>query len=82
MKSCPQCGKTYNEGLVDCLDDKYKLVQIAVGSDPMLGKLLAGRFLLTEKLGQGGMGVVYKAIHTKIDPAEKVKKVIPKKKEN
>ena len=77
MKTCPQCGKNYNDKLTACPDDKSNLVQIAAGTDPMLGKLLAGRFLLTEKLGQGGMGAVYKALQTKIDRTCAIKLLPP-----
>src|SRR5581483_125316 len=68
MKTCPQCGISYDNGVEVCLQDDTALIQIVrVDSDRLLGKIIGGRFLLTQKLGQGGYGTVYKALHTRLD---------------
>lgn len=68
MKTCPQCSKTYDKSLEICPNDDTLLIDLASAAlDPMLGKLLAGRYSIIKKIGEGGMGVIYQAVHTKID---------------
>ncbi len=41
--------------------------------DPLLGQVLAGRYLIQKKLGEGGMGAVYLSQHTVLEKAVALK---------
>lgn len=63
-KLCPQCGRSYGNEDRFCTVDGASLVASGTGS--LIGTVVADRFLVHEKLGEGGMGEVYLAEHVRI----------------
>ena len=56
MKTCPQCNLVYPSESSFCFLDGSTLI---VPKDPRIGSTLAGRYVIEEALGVGGMATVY-----------------------
>ena len=80
MKVCPACRIDYGGGEVFCPVDATRLVttsQMSVSpldpNDPLIGNVLAGRYLVKSRIGEGGMGLVYEGLHRDIDKRVAIK---------
>ncbi len=71
---CPSCEETFSEGRL-CPNDGARLVKLSLAPDPIIGRELDGRFTVVEKLGEGGMGAVYRAHQHSVDREVAVKVV-------
>lgn len=63
MKRCPICHQEYSDAVIMCPYDGQSL---QTGPDPMLGKLLEGKYRLESCIGIGGMATVYLATRMQI----------------
>jgi serine/threonine protein kinase len=74
MKACPQCNIRYPADATFCFLDGSAL---ADAQDPMIGKTIAGRYVIEGLLGEGGMATVYRAHHSLVDRPCAVKLMNP-----
>jgi serine/threonine-protein kinase len=74
MKACPQCNVRYPADATHCFLDGASL---ASAPDPMIGRTIAGRYVIDGQLGEGGMATVYRARHTLVDRACAIKLMNP-----
>jgi eukaryotic-like serine/threonine-protein kinase len=67
FEECPSCGTCYDSGTSTCSGDAASLTAVA------LPRVLSKRYRLEQRLGRGGMGVVYAASDLSLDRSVAVK---------
>ena len=65
MKTCPSCEREWPDDTKFCPHDGTVL-RADVEAGDLVGNLIAERYHVLEKLGEGGMGAVYLAEHVKM----------------
>src|SRR5262252_7813490 len=72
MKECPTCRSCFPDDILHCPDDGAATTS-SISGEPILD----GRYQLEKRLGQGGMGVVFKARHIFLKTSHAIKIILP-----
>jgi serine/threonine protein kinase len=73
-KQCPRCNARFKGDAKYCPMDGNRLKELV---DPLIGRVIGGRYLIEEKLSSGGMGMVYRCRHTVINRDVAIKFLLP-----
>ncbi len=76
MKTCPVCGEVYDDSTKFCPRDGSTLRAQSPTAD-LVGQVVADRYHIIKKLGEGGMGAVYLGEHVKMGRKSAIKVMNP-----
>ncbi|MBC7797366.1 MAG: SUMF1/EgtB/PvdO family nonheme iron enzyme [Pyrinomonadaceae bacterium] len=72
MRECPNCKLCFNDDVIRCpVDNESTFYSIA--GEP----ILEGKYAIEKRIGQGGMGVVYRAKHNFLKTLHAIKIILP-----
>src|SRR6478672_1650846 len=72
MKECSKCLNCYDDEVELCPNDSTFLAFTISGTTT-----ISGRYLLESRLGQGGMGIVFRAKHKFLKSSHAIKIILP-----
>src|SRR5947199_2863069 len=72
MRECPKCLSCYDDILTECPVDNSRLEDGVPGPT-----ILASKFRIEARLGKGGMGTVYRAMHLGLKRYVALKTLLP-----
>jgi eukaryotic-like serine/threonine-protein kinase len=70
MKNCPTCQSSYPLTFAVCPQDGTPLVEVGAWTP---GAVVRGKYRIVSKVGQGGFGAVYKALHVQFEELRAIK---------
>jgi serine/threonine-protein kinase len=74
MKTCPTCQGNYPNDYAVCPQDGSALEDVGIWTE---GSVIRGKYRILGKVGRGGMGAVYKALHLAFDELRALKVIAP-----
>ncbi len=75
-KICPRCGASYDDSIAFCAKDGARLVRGGQSTD-LIDTVIAERYRVVSRLGEGGMGQVYLAEHIRMKRKSAIKIMRP-----